>query len=63
MTKYRVGMNPLPWVLTPAGFDLSVPVLNGAFVDGHAATISQQTWERVDQDAQGFFYRISAADR
>jgi inosose dehydratase len=33
MTKFRVGLNPLPWVLTPAGFDLSVPVLNGAFAE------------------------------
>ena len=22
----KIGLNPLPWVLTPAGFDLSVPV-------------------------------------
>lgn len=33
MTKFRVGLNPLPWVLTPAGFDLSVPVLKGAFAE------------------------------
>jgi len=30
---YRVGLNPLPWVLTPHGFDLSVPVLEGAFTE------------------------------
>ncbi|WP_165550226.1 sugar phosphate isomerase/epimerase family protein [Kribbella speibonae] len=33
MTKFRVGLNPLPWVLTPAGFDLSVPILQGAFAE------------------------------
>jgi hypothetical protein len=27
----KIGPNPLPWVLTPAGFDLSVPVLRTAF--------------------------------
>src|SRR4051794_30329276 len=26
----KIGLNPLPWVLTPAGFDLSVPVLRTA---------------------------------
>ncbi|WP_427885529.1 sugar phosphate isomerase/epimerase family protein [Kribbella sp. GL6] len=31
MTNFRVGLNPLPWVLTPAGFDLSIPVLKQAF--------------------------------
>lgn len=31
MPDFRVGLNPLPWVLTPAGFDLSVPVLRTAF--------------------------------
>ncbi|MFF0267141.1 sugar phosphate isomerase/epimerase family protein [Kribbella sp. NPDC004536] len=29
----RVGLNPLPWVLTPDGFDLSVPVLRRAFAE------------------------------
>jgi inosose dehydratase len=33
MSQYRVGLNPLPWVLTPAGFDLSVPVLRNAFAE------------------------------
>lgn len=33
MPKFRVGLNPLPWVLTPDGFDLSVPVLRSAFAD------------------------------
>lgn len=28
---FRVGLNPLPWVLTPNGFELSVPVLRDAF--------------------------------
>jgi inosose dehydratase len=23
----KIGLNPLPWVLTPAGFDLSMPIL------------------------------------
>lgn len=32
----KIGLNPLPWVLTPAGFDLSVPVLRTAF--GEIAT-------------------------
>jgi len=27
MTSFRVGLNPLPWVLTANGFDLSLPVL------------------------------------
>jgi inosose dehydratase len=31
--QYRVGLNPLPWVLTAHGFDLSVPVLEGAFTE------------------------------
>ena len=25
----KIGLNPLPWVLTPVGFDLSVPILSG----------------------------------
>ena len=33
MTQFRVGLNPLPWVLTPQGFDLSVPILTGAFAE------------------------------
>ena len=33
MTTFRVGLNPLPWVLTPTGFDLSVPILNTAFAE------------------------------
>ena len=28
---FRVGLNPLPWVLTPNGFELSVSVLRDAF--------------------------------
>ena len=31
MTNFRVGLNPLPWVLTASGFELSVPVLHNAF--------------------------------
>ena len=31
MTNFRVGLNPLPWVLTASGFDLSVPILRDAF--------------------------------
>jgi inosose dehydratase len=30
---FRVGLNPLPWVLTPNGFDLSVAVLRTAFAE------------------------------
>jgi len=33
MPTYRVGLNPLPWVLTAAGFNLSVPVLRTAFAE------------------------------
>lgn len=33
MSNYRVGLNPLPWVLTANGFDLSVPVLRAAFAE------------------------------
>ena len=33
MPAYRVGLNPLPWVLTARGFDLSVPVLREAFAE------------------------------
>ncbi len=33
MPPYRVGLNPLPWVLTAAGFNLSVPVLRDAFAE------------------------------
>lgn len=33
MSSYRVGLNPLPWVLTADGFDLSVPVLRTAFAE------------------------------
>ncbi|TCO42535.1 inosose dehydratase [Kribbella antiqua] len=29
----RVGLNPLPWVLTPEGFNLSVPILRTAFAE------------------------------
>jgi prepilin-type N-terminal cleavage/methylation domain-containing protein/prepilin-type processing-associated H-X9-DG protein len=38
-------------------------VLNGAFLDGHAQRISDGKWNQVDQDEQGYFYRIAAADR
>ncbi|TDO46671.1 inosose dehydratase [Kribbella sp. VKM Ac-2527] len=31
MPDFRVGLNPLPWVLTPDSFDLSLPVLRTAF--------------------------------
>lgn len=33
MSNYRVGLNPLPWVLTANGFDLSVPVLRRTFAE------------------------------
>lgn len=33
MTSYRVGLNPLPWVLTLDGFNLTVPVLRNAFAE------------------------------
>ncbi|GAB2586491.1 sugar phosphate isomerase/epimerase family protein [Microlunatus antarcticus] len=33
MSSYRVGLNPLPWVLTADGFDLSVPILRTAFAE------------------------------
>jgi prepilin-type N-terminal cleavage/methylation domain-containing protein len=38
-------------------------VLNGAFLDGHAHRVSMAEFDRVDQDAQGYFYRLAAADR
>jgi inosose dehydratase len=31
LANIKIGLNPLPWVLTPSGFDLSVPVLRTAF--------------------------------
>jgi inosose dehydratase len=31
LANLKIGLNPLPWVLTPSGFDLSVPVLQTAF--------------------------------
>jgi prepilin-type processing-associated H-X9-DG protein len=37
--------------------------LNGAFVDGHAGTIQDSQWARVNRDARGYFRAISAADR
>jgi inosose dehydratase len=33
MSNYRVGLNPLPRVLTADGFNLSVPVLRSAFAE------------------------------
>lgn len=33
MPSYRVGLNPLPWVLTADGFNLSVPILREAFAE------------------------------
>jgi inosose dehydratase len=33
MPNYRVGLNPLPWVLTGEGFNLSVPILRSAFAE------------------------------
>jgi inosose dehydratase len=33
MTNYRVGLNPLPWVLTADGFNLTVPILRTAFAE------------------------------
>ena len=29
----RIGLNPLPWVLTAQGFELSIPVLRSAFAE------------------------------
>jgi inosose dehydratase len=31
LANLKIGLNPPPWVLTPSGFDLSVPVLRTAF--------------------------------
>jgi inosose dehydratase len=36
LANLKIGLNPLPWVLTPSGFDLSEPVLRTAF--GEIAT-------------------------
>jgi inosose dehydratase len=33
MSNYRVGLNPLPWVLTADSFNLSVPILRTAFAE------------------------------
>ena len=33
MPKFRIGLNPLPWVLTPNGFELTVPILRSAFAE------------------------------
>src|SRR5712692_7550013 len=38
-------------------------VLNGAFLDGHARAIPDPEWNRVSQDARGYFYALAAADR
>jgi len=38
-------------------------VLNGAFLDGHARTVSDVEWNRVGWDERGCYYAISAADR
>ena len=38
-------------------------VLSGSFLDGHAKLVSMLDWDRVDQDGQGYYYRIAAADR
>jgi hypothetical protein len=52
---FRVGLNPLPWVLTANGFDLSVPVLQRAFGE-----ISQTPFVGIhadppaDLDADGY---------
>jgi inosose dehydratase len=43
----KIGLNPLPWVLTPAGFDLSVPVLRTAF--GEIATTPSAQFRRIHQ--------------
>jgi prepilin-type N-terminal cleavage/methylation domain-containing protein/prepilin-type processing-associated H-X9-DG protein len=36
---------------------------NGAFLDGHASLIGDHLLYQVDQDEQGYFYHIAAADR
>jgi inosose dehydratase len=33
MSNYRVGLNPLPWVLTANGFNMTVPILRTAFAE------------------------------
>jgi prepilin-type N-terminal cleavage/methylation domain-containing protein/prepilin-type processing-associated H-X9-DG protein len=38
-------------------------LLNGAFLDGHARTITDLEWNRLGQDDRGYYYRIAAADR
>jgi prepilin-type processing-associated H-X9-DG protein len=38
-------------------------VLNGAFLDGHARVVTEAAMRQIGQDEQGYFYRISAADR
>jgi prepilin-type N-terminal cleavage/methylation domain-containing protein/prepilin-type processing-associated H-X9-DG protein len=38
-------------------------LLNGAFLDGHARLITDAEWNRVCQDARGYYYAIAAADR
>jgi len=55
LMTFRVGLNPLPWVLTANGFDLSVPVLQRAFGE-----ISQTPFVGIhadppaDLDADGY---------
>ncbi len=42
MTSHaKIALNPLPWVLTERGFELSVPVLRQAFSE--IATTSVQS--------------------
>jgi prepilin-type processing-associated H-X9-DG protein len=37
--------------------------INGVFLDGHAHRLSRAEMEEIDQDQQGYYYRVSAADR
>jgi prepilin-type N-terminal cleavage/methylation domain-containing protein/prepilin-type processing-associated H-X9-DG protein len=37
--------------------------LNGVFVDGHAARISEAEYHRIERDERGYYFSIAAADR
>jgi inosose dehydratase len=62
MTSHaKIALNPLPWVLTERGFDLSVPVLRNAF-----AEIASTPFKAIQADPPGELtpsdYRALLAD-
>jgi prepilin-type processing-associated H-X9-DG protein len=63
MDGYTIRHNQLPYYNSGVRRRHRNGLLNGAFLDGHACTITDAAYNRLGHDEHGYFYALTAADR